>query len=126
VATVLLLIRDEPLSHALTDLLEYEGYSVIAHPSIQDALAHAATVCPEVAVMEVRQLHRTHLTFAVRLRALPGCEHARVVALSMEVDASATLATLRPYGVDAVLTKPFEPDALLEAIRQVAGDEGTR
>jgi CheY-like chemotaxis protein len=58
---------------------------------------------------------------AARLRSDPETAHIKVVLLSARAQ-EADLQRGEKIGVDAYLTKPFDPDELIEVVRRLAAE----
>jgi CheY-like chemotaxis protein len=58
---------------------------------------------------------------ATQLRANPDTAHVKVVLLSARAQ-EPDLQHGEKIGVDAYLTKPFDPDELIETVKRLAGE----
>ena len=96
--------------------LELEGFEVVTAVDGQDCLDRVLDVDPDVITLDVKMPRLDGFTTAERLRADLRTAHFKIVL----VTASAQKADLRrgsQIGVDAYLTKPFDPDHLIETVR---------
>ena len=98
--------------------LELEGFEVVTAVDGQDALDKVHVVEPDVMTIDVKMPRLDGFDTVERLRADPrtcGLKIAMVTACAQETD----LARGAAVGVDAYLTKPFDPDALVRTIRDL-------
>jgi CheY-like chemotaxis protein len=110
--TVLLVEDDDDLRESMRDLLEDNGYAVVAASDGQealDALAHIEQLC--VVLLDLLMPRMNGWDFFEKMRARP--ELAGVPVL---VQSSA--ASRAPEGVTRVLRKPVEPERLLSLVRE--------
>src|SRR5687768_4136920 len=109
----LLVVDDEPnLLKALSARLRAEGYEVTTARSGQEALVELASRIPDVIISDIRMPGMDGYSLVRHLRTLPGMELLPVIFLSAKDQAADRIAGFRA-GVDAYITKPFEPDELL-------------
>jgi CheY-like chemotaxis protein len=104
--------------------LELEGFEVFTAVDGQDALERIGVVRPDVMTIDVRMPRLDGISLVQQLRRDPATAHIRVVM----VTASAQEAEVRrgeAAGVDAYLTKPFEPDVLVGIVRALAAGPST-
>lgn len=115
-ARVLVVEDDEMIRELIRLNLELEGFEVFTAVDGQDCLDRVDHIDPHVVVLDVMMPRLDGWTAAEHLRARqgePACRIVLVTARTQEED--------RRYGerigVDAYLTKPFDPDALVEIVR---------
>ena len=104
--------------------LELEGFEVFTAVDGQDALERVGAIQPDVMTIDVRMPRLDGISLVQQLRRDPATAHIRVVM----VTASAQEAEVRrgeAAGVDAYLTKPFEPDVLVGIVRDLAAGSST-
>jgi CheY-like chemotaxis protein len=119
-----LVVDDEAIIRQLIVInLELEGFEVHTAADGVEALAKALEVNPHVITLDVRMPNMDGWETAQHLRADPRTRGARIVFIS---------AHGRPGDVvrgmqlgEAYLTKPFDPDEVVEAVRRLAagGDQ---
>lgn len=120
-----LIIDDERfIAQALTIRLRAAGYDVHWAFDGASGLAAAAGVQPEVVILDIRMPDMDGFEVNRRLRARPELAGTPVIFLSANVQESARQAAMAA-GAHAFLTKPFESDDVLAAIRS-ALDQGAR
>jgi CheY-like chemotaxis protein len=120
-----LVVEDEVIIRQLIVLnLELEGFEVHTAADGLEALARAREVRPHVITLDVMMPNLDGWTTAQRLRSDPETRDARIVFIS---------ARGRPADVsrgmqlgEAYLTKPFDPDEVVEAVRRLAGSGSAR
>jgi len=120
---VLVVDDDETIRGLITLNLELEGFVVATAVDGLDALAKAAAVQPAVVTLDVMMPRLDGWATAQRLRADPATADIKVVLLSARAQ-EADLRRGTRIGVDAYLTKPFDPDDLIDIVRRLAGPAG--
>jgi CheY-like chemotaxis protein len=117
---VLVVDDDEVIRQLITLNLELEGFEVHEAVDGVDALRKAAQVHPTVITLDVMMPNMDGWDAAARLRSDPETAHVKVVLLSARAQEADVRRGTR-LGVDAYLTKPFDPDDLVEVVRRLAG-----
>lgn len=115
---VLVVDDDDVIRQLITVNLELEGFEVVPAVDGQDALDKAKDADVQVATLDVMMPRMDGWEAATRLRADPDTSHIKIVLLSaraQEVD----LQRGEKIGVDAYLTKPFDPDELIDTVRRL-------
>jgi CheY-like chemotaxis protein len=98
--------------------LELEGFEVVTAVDGQDCLDRVLDVAPDVITLDVIMPRLDGFTTAERLKADARTAHFKIVIVS----ASAQKNDLRrgvQIGVDAYLTKPFDPADLIRTVRDL-------
>jgi DNA-binding NarL/FixJ family response regulator len=117
----LLVVDDEPrLLRAVAVTLTKEGFDVTTARSGAEALVRINESIPDLVVSDVRMPELDGQQLALSLRSHPRTEHVPIVFLTAKDDRKDRLAGLR-LGVDAYLTKPFDPEELVAVIRNILG-----
>jgi DNA-binding response OmpR family regulator len=120
-----LVVDDSPTIRSLIALnLEMEGFEVHTAGDGEQAMALVHEVDPQVVTLDVVMPHLDGFDTAARLRADPrtaGLKIAMITAAAQERD----LARGRRIGVDAYLTKPFDPENLVRTVRQLVRPGGS-
>ena len=122
VARVLVVDDSDVIRELIAINLELEGFEVFTAIDGQDALDRVAAIRPHVMTIDVRMPRLDGISLVQTLRRDPSTAHIRVVM----VTASAQEAEVRrgeAAGVDAYLTKPFEPDVLVGIVRDLAAGQ---
>ena len=102
-------------------VLEAEGYTVILAPNARDGLAQAMADPPDLILMDINLPGVDGYTTTARLKATPGLETIKVVALTANVmrgDREKTLAA----GCDGYIQKPVDVDQLPRQIARYLED----
>ena len=116
---VLVVDDTEVIRQLITVNLEFEGFDVVAAADGQEALDIVHEVRPDVITLDVVMPRVDGYTVFERLRADPrtaGIPVVLVTAQAMRADRDRAAAS----GVDAYLTKPFDPAELVRVVRELA------
>jgi DNA-binding NarL/FixJ family response regulator len=115
----LLIVDDEPnLLRAVAAVLRDEGFEVSTARNGREALAMVAQDSPDLIVSDVRMPVMDGYAFARRLRSAPAYALIPIVFLTAKGEIDDRIEGFRS-GVDAYLTKPFEPNELIVVIRNI-------
>lgn len=108
----ILYIEDNPDNRLLVKrVLEAEGYILLEAANAHDGMQAALEQRPDLVLMDINLPEIDGYTTTARLKATPGLEHLKVVALTANVmrgDREKTLAA----GCDGYIQKPIDVDAL--------------
>lgn len=115
----LLVVDDEPnLLRAVAACLRAEGFDVVTARSGAEALLRVAEAVPDLVVSDIRMPGMDGYQLARQLRANSRTALTPVVFLTAKDETADRVEGFRS-GVDAYLTKPFEPDELVAVIRNI-------
>ena len=115
----LLIVDDEPkLLRAIALDLKGEGYDVSTARSGNEALVSVAQRLPDLIVSDIRMPEMDGYALARRLRQNQSTALVPIVFLTAKDTTADRIEGFRT-GVDAYLTKPFEPDELLAVIASI-------
>ena len=115
----LLVVDDEPkLLRAIALDLKGEGYDVSTARSGNEALVSVAQRLPDLIVSDIRMPGMDGYALARRLRQNQSTALIPIVFLTAKDTTEDRIEGFRT-GVDAYLTKPFEPDELLAVIASI-------
>ena len=117
---VLVVDDDDVIRQLITVNLELEGFDVATAIDGQDCLDRVKDIRPDVITLDVMMPRLDGWEAAGRLRADPDTAGIKVVLLSARAQ-EADLERGSRIGVDAYLTKPFDPDELIAVVRRLAG-----
>ena len=98
--------------------LEMEGFEVVTAVDGQDALEKVHEAAPDVMTIDVKMPRLDGFDTVARLRADPRTSDlkvAMVTACAQEGD----IRRGREVGVDAYVTKPFDPAVLVRTVREL-------
>jgi CheY-like chemotaxis protein len=98
--------------------LELEGFDVVTAVDGLDALAQIAAGVPDVMTIDVKMPRLDGFDTVERLRADPRTRHLKIVMVTACAQESDLVRGDR-VGVDAYLTKPFDPDDLVRTVRDL-------
>jgi DNA-binding NarL/FixJ family response regulator len=115
----LLLIDDEPnLLRAVAACLRAEGYEVATARTAAHALTHLAETVPDLIISDVRMPGMDGYELLRHIRTCPQTSLIPVVFLTAKDQRADRTAGFRA-GVDAYVTKPFEPDELVAIVSNI-------
>ena len=117
---VLVVDDDDVIRQLITVNLELEGFEVATAVDGQDCLDKVKDVAPAVITLDVMMPRLDGWETASRLRDDAETAGIKVVLLSARAQ-EADLQRGDRIGVDAYLTKPFDPDELIATVRRLAG-----
>lgn len=98
--------------------LQLEGFEVLTAGDGETALELAAELCPDVITLDVMMPRLNGLDTVRRLRQDPRTAGIPVVMVTGRAQA-ADRERARAVGVEAYVTKPFEPAELVEVVRRL-------
>jgi DNA-binding NarL/FixJ family response regulator len=115
----LLVVDDEPnLLRAVAAALRTEGYEVVTARNGREALVRVAESVPDLVISDIRMPGMDGYQLANQLRSAARTALVPVIFLTAKDETSDRVAGFRS-GVDAYITKPFEPDELLAVIHSI-------
>jgi CheY-like chemotaxis protein len=121
---VLVVDDDEVIRQLIAVNLTLEGFDVATAVDGRDCLEKVGEVGPDVITLDVMMPRLDGWVTATQLRRNPDTANIKVVlitARAQEDDRSRG----RQIGVDAYLTKPFDPAEMIRVIRELAGAPGS-
>ncbi|HWH30398.1 MAG TPA: response regulator [Mycobacteriales bacterium] len=117
---VLVVDDDDVIRQLITVNLELEGFEVATAVDGEDCLEKVVEFDPVVVTLDIMMPRLDGWEAASRLRSDPRTAGVKVVLLSARAQ-EADLQRGDRIGVDAYLTKPFDPDELIATVRRLAG-----
>jgi len=115
----LLVVDDEPgVLQGIAAILRDEEHEVTTARSGREALAHVAAALPDLIVSDVRMPGMSGYALAARLRAAARTRLIPIVFLTAKGATADRIAGFRA-GVDAYITKPYEPDELVAVVLNI-------
>jgi DNA-binding NarL/FixJ family response regulator len=115
----LLVVDDEAnLLRAVAACLRAEGYEVHTCLTVRDALVLLSHTVPDLIISDIRMPGMDGYTFVRQLRDSARTALIPVIFLTAKDQKEDRIEGLRT-GVDAYMTKPFEPDELLALITSI-------
>src|SRR3954469_23918166 len=118
---VLVVDDDDVIRQLITVNLELEGFDGAAAIDVQDALDKVKGAQPRVITLDVMMPRLGGWETAAHLRSDPDTAHIKVILLSARAQ-EADLQRGERIGVDAYLTKPCDPDELIDLVRRLMGE----
>jgi len=123
--TRVLVVDDDDVIRQLIGVnLELEGFQVFTAVDGVDALARVRECDPVVVTLDIMMPRMDGWDAAARLRDDPATAHVKVVLLSARAQ-EADIKRGTRLGVDAYLTKPFDPEELVAVVRRLAEEAGS-
>ncbi|MGV9309901.1 response regulator transcription factor [Nonomuraea sp. NPDC003727] len=116
---VLVVDDDEVIRQLIAVNLTLEGFEVVTATDGQDCLDQVLDVMPDVITLDVMMPRLDGWETASRLRTDEGTAHIKVVLITARAQESDRRRGLG-IGVDAYLTKPFDPAELIQVVRELA------
>jgi DNA-binding NarL/FixJ family response regulator len=115
----LLVIDDEPnLLRAVAACLKAEDYEVSTARSGHEALMQLAEFVPDLIISDIRMPGMDGYKLARQLRGSPRTALVPIVFLSAKDETADRIEGFHA-GIDAYLTKPFEPDELIAVVNGI-------
>ena len=118
-AKQLLVVDDDPsLLLAVSETLRAEGYEVVTARRGAEALVRVAESLPDLIISDIRMPGMDGYALARNLRSAPRTRLVPIVFLTAKDETADRIAGFRT-GVDAYLTKPFEPEELAAVVKSI-------
>jgi DNA-binding NarL/FixJ family response regulator len=115
----LLVVDDEPnLLRAVAACLKAENYEVSTARSGHEALLQLAESVPDLVISDIRMPGMDGYKLARQLRGSPRTALVPIVFLTAKDETADRIEGFRA-GIDAYLTKPFEPDELIAVVSAI-------
>ena len=115
----LLVVDDEPnLLRAVAACLKAEDYEVSTARSGYEALMQLAEAVPDLIISDIRMPGMDGYKLARQLRGSPRTALVPIVFLTAKDETTDRIEGFRA-GIDAYLTKPFEPDELIAVVNGI-------
>ncbi|MDF5751026.1 response regulator [Spongiactinospora sp. TRM90649] len=116
---VLVVDDDEVIRQLIAVNLTLEGFEVETATDGQDCLDRVLDVQPDVVTLDVMMPRLDGWATAARLRSEESTGHIKVVMITARAQDDDKRRS-RGIGVDAYLTKPFDPAELIDVVRDLA------
>jgi DNA-binding NarL/FixJ family response regulator len=115
----LLVVDDDPsLLLAVSDTLRAENYDVVTARRGSEAMVRIAEALPDLIISDIRMPGMDGYALVRNLRSSPRTRLIPIVFLTAKDETADRIAGFRS-GVDAYITKPFEPDELVAVIKSI-------
>jgi DNA-binding NarL/FixJ family response regulator len=118
-AKQLLVVDDDPsLLLAVSETLRAEGYEVVTARRGAEAMVRVAESLPDLIISDIRMPGMDGYALARNLRSAPRTRLVPIVFLTAKDETADRVEGFRT-GVDAYLTKPFEPEELAAVVKSI-------
>ncbi|MEU8270650.1 response regulator [Sphaerisporangium sp. NPDC049002] len=121
---VLVVDDDEVIRQLIAVNLSLEGFQVETATDGQDCLERVESVRPDVITLDVMMPRLDGWMTATKLRADESTKRIKIMMITARAQEDDKKRGLG-IGVDAYLTKPFDPAELIQAVRDLALDART-
>src|SRR5215467_2791290 len=121
---VLVVDDDEVIRQLIAVNLTLEGFEVITAVDGRDCLEKVSEVDPDVITLDVMMPRLDGWVTATHLRKNPATAKIKVVLITARAQED-DRDLGREIGVDAYLTKPFDPAEMIRVVRELAGAPGS-
>src|SRR5580693_2982026 len=117
---VLVVDDDEVIRQLIAVNLTLEGFDVSTAVDGQDCLDKVGSISPQVITLDVMMPRLDGWVTAGELRKNPDTSHIKVVLITARAQEDDRQRG-HQIGVDAYLTKPFDPGEMIRVVRELAG-----
>jgi CheY-like chemotaxis protein len=117
---VLVVDDDEVIRQLIAVNLQLEGFEVLTAVDGQDCLERVRDIAPDVITLDVMMPRLDGWVTAVKLRDDPLTRDIKVVMITARAQEH-DIRRGHEIGVDAYVTKPFDPAELIRTVRDLAG-----
>jgi DNA-binding response OmpR family regulator len=124
IGRVLVVDDDEVIRQLIEVNLTLEGFEVVTAVDGQDCLEKAVQVNPDVITLDVMMPRLDGWVTASQLRNNPETAAIKVVLITARAQED-DRDRGQQIGVDAYLTKPFDPAEMIRVVRALAAARGT-
>jgi DNA-binding response OmpR family regulator len=118
---VLVVDDDEVIRQLIAVNLQLEGFEVEMAIDGQDCLDKVRDVDPDVITLDIMMPRLDGWVTAVRLREEEATRHIKVVMITARAQEH-DIRRGQEIGVDAYVTKPFDPAELIRTVRSLVAD----
>lgn len=115
---------DEVIRQLIAVNLTLEGFEVETAVDGRDCLEKVAEIRPDVITLDVMMPRLDGWVTATQLRRNPDTSAIKVVLITARAQEDDRERGLQ-IGVDAYLTKPFDPAEMIRVVRRLAGTRST-
>ena len=116
---VLVVDDDEVIRQLIAVNLTLEGFDVATAVDGQDCLDKVAAINPDVITLDVMMPRLDGWVTAMELRKNPQTSQVKVVLITARAQQD-DRSLGQQIGVDAYLTKPFDPGEMIRVVRELA------
>lgn len=117
-----MIVDDDPAMTSLeSELLRHSGMEVLCVNQPLHGLQHAAKFKPDLVILDMHMPDMNGMELAILLRQDPDLLLLPIIFVTSDTDADLH-KSIKALGVSALLTKPFEPEALISVCKQALAD----
>jgi CheY-like chemotaxis protein len=120
---VLVVDDDEVIRRLIAANLTLEGFDVAMAVDGQECLDNVSAIAPDIIILDVTTSRMDVWETALRLRRSPDTAHIKLVLITARAQQDDRARDTHMVA-DAYVRKPFDPGALIRAIRKLAGAPG--
>lgn len=118
-AKQLLVVDDDPsLLLAVSETLRAEGYEVLTARRGAEAMVRVAESLPDLIISDIRMPGMDGYALVRNLRSAPRSRLIPIIFLTAKDETADRITGFRT-GVDAYVTKPFEPEELVAIVKSI-------
>jgi DNA-binding response OmpR family regulator len=117
---VLVVDDDDVIRQLIAVNLTLEGFDVATAVDGQDCLDKVTAISPDVITLDIMMPRLDGWVTAMELRKNPATSHVKVVLITARAQEDDRNRGTQ-IGVDAYLTKPFDPAEMIRIVRELAG-----
>jgi two-component system, response regulator, stage 0 sporulation protein F len=116
-ADIILVVDENPgIQRSLKRFLTQSGYLVITADSAQNAIQIVDQTLPSLVILDVKMPINDGIEL---ISAIKKSDHSLPIIIMTAYPTSFTRKRLLKYGIDAYVTKPFDPEEILRYIHQL-------
>jgi DNA-binding NarL/FixJ family response regulator len=117
--TKLLVVDDDPsLLLAVSETLRADGHNVVTARRGSEAMVRVAESLPDLIISDIRMPGMDGYALVRNLRVAPRTRLVPIIFLTAKDETADRIAGFRT-GVDAYITKPFEPEELIAIVKSI-------
>lgn len=119
-AKKILVIEDEiHVSNYLEDIFQDNGYQTVAASSVEEGLKLFTSEQPDLITLDLQMPQAHGAKFYQQFRKDEKSKDTPVVVITGQ---SAPHRSIKPNKAAAIVTKPFEPDHLIDIVKRTIGE----
>ena len=122
---VLIIDDDSDFVDELTDMLRESGYEVVVDKNSLTAAKTAAKATPDIILLDLKMPGKSGFQVADELRQSSSTEQTPIIAITGFYSQKDELSLIDIYGIRKCISKPFNPEYLLESIVSIVGPQNS-
>lgn len=117
----ILVVEDDPhCVKIVSDMLTAHGFEVLKAPDGLDGIIDALEKLPDLIILDIMMPNIDGLKVSGTLRGTPQGSRIPIIMLTAK-DAAEDVREGYDWGADRYITKPFDPDHLLQEVKNLLG-----